>query len=79
MEANQLNGSADRLAQAFRDVIGEAMQPVVQRLDKIETRLGTVETKVTDIGKQVYHNTQLLKDHGRRLERIEAHMNLIDA
>lgn len=26
MADNQLNGSADRLAQAFRDVIGEAMQ-----------------------------------------------------
>ena len=39
MEKNQLNGSADRLAQAFRDVISDAIQPIREDMAAMEQRL----------------------------------------
>ena len=59
--ANRLNGSVGRLAQALKDVFTEALEPINRDIGQLrkETREGFIQVN------------QTLQDHGRRLARLE--------
>lgn len=63
-EESALNGSVDKLANAFRDVVveavGEAIQPINERLDKVDSRLNKLEKSTSAMSKKLttYKNQQ---------------------
>ena len=49
-EKNALNGSADRLAEAFRDVVQDAVKPLGERIIALEAN---IEHRFDDVDKEL--------------------------
>ena len=74
--SRKLNGSADKFAQAFRDVVSEAVEPVREDIEAIEDMMVEEFDKVNKkidkrVDNAVKNNQSQFAEVNRRLGKIE--------
>jgi len=62
-----LNGSVDRLAQALKDVFIEAQEPVIERLDKLDKEVDTMNEELINLSLNTAKRFDKL---AKRLEKV---------
>lgn len=67
MSDKSLNGSVDRLAQALKDVFIEAQEPVIERLDKLDKRVDTMNEELINLSLNTAKRFDKL---AKRLEKV---------
>jgi len=62
-----LNGSVNRLAQALKDVFIEAQEPVIERLDKLDKEVDTMNEELINLSLNTAKRFDKL---AKRLEKV---------